>query len=233
MKRYKTSEHTRLGWYLGILAVSFELMLGMTYIFSKIKPDRIFGYITLLEGVFALTGLLLIDVIYGHSFRLKPDFFKPPETETFWPRTIYILGALFLLQIVMQFPLTVRTWHKALAIVFAGVSEELFFRGLLISPLIRLGENDTKFKIKKFGKRNEYYLEISFIEIFGITLSSFFFMMIHVNYYENTRLLISVFLSGIVLGLFYQKYRDLTANILAHFILNTIVTIQVFGQLFF
>lgn len=233
MKKYRTSEHTKLGWYLGALAVSFELIIGLTYIFSDIKSDRIFGYITLLEGTFALTGLLLIDIIYGKPFRLKPDFFKLPESETFWPRTIYILGSLFLLQLVLQFPLTVRTWHKALAIVFAGVSEELFFRGLLISPLIRLGKNDTKYKIRKFGKKQGYYLEISFIELFGIMLSSTFFAILHVNYYNNIRLMISVFLSGIVLGLFYQKYRDLTANILAHFILNTIVTIQVFGQLFF
>ena len=127
----------------------------------------------------------------------------------------------------MQFPLSVRDWHRALAIMFAGPAEELFFRGLMLSPFIRLGKNDTKLKIKNpFGGGN--LLEISPTELLGIFISSMFFMALHINYYGDKKLLATVFISGVILGLFYLKYKDLTANILAHFALNFIVVLQSF-----
>lgn len=223
----KNSEHTSLGWYLGILAVFFEIYIGLTYILSP--EDQYFAIMTIAEGGFALAGLLFIDAIYGKRIQFKPDHFKKPEGATFL-RMIYILGTLTVLQILMQFPLTVREWHRALAIVFAGPAEELFFRGLLLTPFIIMGRNDVKLRIKNPIKgKNKYLLEITPTEIAGIILSSMVFMVLHINYYGNITLLITVFLSGVVLGLYYIKYRDLTANILAHFLLNLIVV----GQSFF
>ena len=227
----KYSEHTRLGWGLGILAIFFGLGIGLTYVFSSDKYDQTFGILTIMEGGFALTGLLLIDVINGKQLQIKPDYFKPPETSTL-KRTIFILGALSILQIIMQFPLSVRDWHRALAIMFAGPAEELFFRGLMLSPFVRLGKNDTKLKIKNlFG--GGYILEVSPTELLGIFISSMAFMMLHINYYGDKKLLVTVFLSGVILGLFYLKYKDLTANILAHFALNFIVVLQSFWMIGF
>ncbi len=230
-KNSKYSEHTQLGWGLGALAIFFEFYIGLTYVFSSDTYARTFGILTIIEGGFALTGLIFIDVINGKQLQIKPDYFKPPETATL-KRTVFILGALSILQIVMQFPLSVRDWHRALAIMFAGPAEELFFRGLMLSPFIRLGKNDTKLKIKNpFG--GGYLLEISPTELLGIFISSMFFMALHINYYGDKKLLATVLLSGVILGLFYLKYKDLTANILAHFALNFIVVAQSFWMIGF
>lgn len=228
----KYSEHTKLGWSLGVLSVFFGIYIGLTYLLPG--EDMYFAWITIAEGFFALAGLLFLDKYYGKKVQFKPDHFKPPEPDTLL-HTVYILGALAVFQIlIMQIPLTVRTWHRALAIMFAGPSEELFFRGLLFTPFIIWGKNDTKFKVKNpFGGRNKYWLEISLTEISGIIISSIMFMMLHINYYGDTKLLVTVFGSGIILGLFYQKYKNLTANILAHFVLNFIFVFRSYWMISF
>lgn len=226
----KYSELTKLGWYLGIFAVAFELSIGCLYLLPS--EDRTFAMLTILEGGFALSGVLLYDVIHGKRFQLKPEFFKRPDDNTL-KHTAYILGSLFLLQIVMQLPLTVRTWARALSIMFAGPSEELFFRGLLITPFIILGKHSDKLKLKNPFRKKGFLLEISPIEIMGILISSIAFMMLHINYYEYIQFMLIAFLSGVILGLFYVKYKNLTANILAHFLLNFIIVIQSFWMINF
>lgn len=228
----KYSEHTKVGWGLGILSTFFGVYLGLTYLLPG--EDMYFAIITIVEGLFALAGLLCIDLFYGKKLQFKPKHFKPPEPATLL-QTVYILGTLAVFQIlIMQIPLTVRDWHRALAIMFAGPSEELFFRGLLLTPFIIWGKNDTKFKIKNpFGGKNKYWLEISPSEIGGIVLSSIAFMILHINYYGDTVLMITVLGSGVILGLFYQKYKNLTANILAHFVLNFIIVLRSFWMISF
>jgi membrane protease YdiL (CAAX protease family) len=226
MKLSKYSEHTKIGWYLGALAILFELSIGFSYLLPK--EDRAFGIITVIEGAFALTGLLFIDVIYGKKLQLKPDYFKPSDPKTFL-HTVYILGAITIFQIIiMQSPLSVRGWHRALAIMFAGPSEELFFRGLLLSPFMKGKGFGDELKIKNPFNQKKYLLEITIIQIVGIIFSSFAFTILHINYYGDRKLLVAVFGCGIILGLFYQKYKNLTANILAHFALNFIFVIQSF-----
>lgn len=232
MGKYDRSELTKIAWFLGILAAPTEIAIGLSYIFSDIKSDQLFGIISIIEGFFALSGLLLIDVIYGHPIDIKPDSFKKLESNTL-SRIGYIFISLLLIQILFQFPLTVRTVHKALAIIFAGVAEELFFRGLLITPFMKLGMSQEKFKLFKRPGKNGYYVEISLIEIIGILLSSIAFVALHFNYYGNLSLMLTVFVSGIILGFFYQKDKDITANILAHLLLNTWVVIQTFYMLSF
>lgn len=227
-----TSSLTRIDWLLGFIAFVTEIFLGVTYIFSQSQSDRLFGFITFLEGTFALFGILMIDVIYGKGFDLYPDHFRKMSFRTLDPLIINLVG-LFLIQLVLQFPLTVRTWHRALAIMFAGPSEELFFRGLMLAPFIKWGKDDNKYELSNPISKKKKILSISIIEVIGITISATAFTFLHVNYYETPKYLIVVALSGIFLGVVYQKYQDLTANIIAHFMLNTIITFRVFGQLLF
>jgi len=227
-----TSKLTRIDWFLGLLAFLTGTILGLSYMFATSESDRMFGFITFLEGTFALLGLLMIDVIHGRRFDLYPDQFRPLSFDMLYPLLIN-MGGLMLIQLLSQFPLTVRTWHRALAIMFAGPSEELFFRGFMLAPFIRWGEDDFKYEIKNPLSKRKKIISISIIELFGITLSATAFTFLHVNYYDTPKLLIVVAISGVFLGLVYQKYQDLTANILAHFFLNTIITIRVFGVLTF
>ena len=239
MRFKKTSEHTKIGWWLGAIAIATELSLGLTYAFSTISDDRLFGIITLIEGAFALVGLLFLDVIYGKQFDIKPDYFKRVDTYKTVKNMAYTLIVLIFVQFLLQFPLTVRTWQIMFAIWFAAVSEELFFRGLLLAPFLRVAEQNKgsqdilyeKLTIKLSKKTT--IISISLIEIMGISISAMFFTILHINYYSNKILLIMVFISGIVLGIAYQKHRNLLANILAHLFLNLIVTITIFGQLNF
>lgn len=78
--------------------------------------------------------------------------------------------------------------------VLAGVSEELFFRGLLL----------------RFGTRITNNL------VLGILISSLLFAMMHTNIYG----LPSIFMAGILLGTFYYLTGSLWCNILAHIVYN-------------
>jgi membrane protease YdiL (CAAX protease family) len=240
MRRYnKVSEHTKIGWYLGIIAIIVELSLGFTYAFSVKESDKIFGITTLIEGSMALIGLFLIDIVYGNSFDIKPDRFKKVDNYKTFKATIYTFGVLFLVQLLLQFPLTVRTWQRVFAIWFAGPSEELFFRGLLLAPFLREADQNKQSKdifYKRYSVRLSEkitLISISLIEFTGITISAIVFALLHYNYYDSRILIMMVLLSGIVLGIAYQRHRNLLANILAHMLLNVLVTFQTFGILIF
>jgi len=220
------SELTTIAYYLGVITIIIEFGLGFMYIFSENVVEQNFGILTMLEGSFALFGLYMIDLIYGNPVKLKPDNFKPLHRNTGF-RTIIILFTLVMIQLVMQVvPITIREVDRAMAIMFAGPAEELIFRGFIISVFIILGKDTQKYKIWKDK-------EISPIEIFGILLSSMLFAVIHVNYYGDFRIIISVFFSGLALGFLYWWWRDLTACILAHFLFNIITVAQSFYLLTF
>ena len=112
-------------------------------------------------------------------------------------------------------PITIRNIEIAFSIVFAGPSEELFFRGTIIGMFIFLRNNLEK---TKFAKTLGFSLV--FIEFFGVLFSSLFFALMHQNYYDQPAVLLATFFSGIVLGLMFWKFRDITANIMAHFFFN-------------
>jgi len=226
MKMRKTnakSIHTKLGFYLILIAGMIELYLGLRYMFSDIPSDQRFGIISILESMFAFSGLFIPDLLIYKRLRLIPsnDEFKPLDSNVF-ARMIIIFITLVLIQVIFMFvPMTVRTYEKALAVAFAGPSEEALFRGVLISIFISMGSNSEKITITS-------KIEISVIEIIGIIISSMLFMLLHVNYSSNPSLLVAVFFSGVALAVFYWKWRDLTACILAHLVLNIINVIQTF-----
>ena len=60
------------------------------------------------------------------------------------------------------------------------------------------------------------------MQIFAVIIQAVLFVAIHQNYYANLPMLISVFAGGIILGIFFVVWKDPTANILAHFLLNII-----------
>lgn len=228
------SIHTKISFWLGFVAILFEMYLGITYIWSSDSTDRLFGQLTMLEGVFALVGLYAIDLINRKKFRIIPKEYSKLDSNTFIRGSILVLS-LFLIQFVFQYvPLTVRTWQKAGAIIFAAPAEELFFRGLMIQIFIYVSSifPVASITLRKKSKGKEAR-ELSVVEGFGILFSAVLFSFLHVNYYGDIRILISVFVSGLFLGFFYWWFRDITANILAHFILNFITVIQIFGMVYF
>lgn len=203
----ETKALTRIDFFLGISAIIILFVIG-------IRHWDTWGKTNIMEGFFALMGLVSLDFIKNDDFgRGKP--YKPLRGITL------VRGlALFIIVVLVQvlasslIPFTIDNIELAMSIMFASVAEELFFRGFLISVFKRIGD---------LTQRQSKYAIFDFV---GMVLSSVFFAYIHTNYYNNPSMLIALFIGGMVFSIFYYKFDDLSANILAHFILNTFVVYQ-------
>jgi hypothetical protein len=105
-------------------------------------------------------------------------------------------------QIVLLF--VNRQWLMLFTAFTAGVTEELIFRGYILTRLSLLIKNR--------------YLPI--------VISAFLFGAIHFSY-KSLREIIFAFLIGIMFGVHYQKYRNIKVLIVAHFaidIINLLIT---------
>lgn len=217
-----TSTFSKLDFWTIIVAVLIQAYLGFRHIGDADAFGRKFGWMTLLEAGLGLGGLLFTDIVRGHKF--PPTNYREIETKT-GGRFLVIFILIVLVQVVFfAVPLTVRDEEMAMAIVFAAPCEEVSFRALTMSVFIRAGQDD-KDKIKIFKK------EISYTELIGFLMSSAFFAILHVNYYGELSLMLTVFWGGMVFAIAYWWTNDLTACILAHFLLNILVVYQNFFML--
>ena len=100
-----------------------------------------------------------------------------------------------------------KSWSEfAMAIVimafFPALFEELFFRGALQTLLERWWK----------------------APLLALIITSLFFSFIHMSIY----LFLSRFVLGLVLGLMYQRSKNIWVNIMAHFLNNTVAVLQLF-----
>lgn len=210
------------------MSIIFELYLAFKYINSSNEAEALFGITTLMEGIIGAIGLFLTAPLTGHRLRFKPEQFQKYNSHTIF-RAAIILGVLLVIQMIFQYiPLTIRDEDVAIAIVFAAPAEESFFRGFLMSFFIYMSSKTPTKKIRFFS-----FFSISILELMGMALSSLLFSFLHVNYYGNMNLLVMVFFSGLVLCIFFWKWRDLTALILAHLFLNIWVVGKYFWMVYF
>lgn len=208
---WKESVHTPISYISGVMAVVVQFVVGFRHLDVK------FGQMCVFLGFLALIGLIFLDLIHGRP--LYPKKFKEIHPNLII-RVLIIFGVIAVIQIIFQvIPLTIREAEYAMAVVFCAPAEELFFRGILLEPFFRMGKNNQDIRIT--SKKS-----ISYIEIMGIFLSGIFFAIYHTNYYNNPRLIGMVIGGGLWLGFMYYWYRDLTALILSHFLLNIIFIIQ-------
>lgn len=210
---WNESVHTKLSYLgFGIPAIIIQFYLGFRHLNEQ------FGILCIVEAIFGLSGLLFIDFLHGQK-SIYPKEFKKLSPDVFI-RVMIIFGVIALIQFLFQItPLVIRDIEYAMAIAFASICEELFFRGLLLEPFFMLGKTDKKIQLWK----NK---EISHIEILGILISGVAFSIFHINYYGNPSLMFMTFVGGIWLGFSYFYWKDLTAVILAHFLLNIIFIAQ-------
>lgn len=222
--RYNESEFTRIAYYLIVLAVIIQAYLWIMHIFDTDDPSKYFTYIAMIEAIFGTIGLLLLDPLKRKGFHLKPDHFKKLDTNLLTHTGIIFIG-IMIIQITVSFiPLTVKDWEIALSIMFAGPCEEVFFRGFLVSIFITaFSTSSDKYSLDVPGKK-----DLNYGVMIGIIISAIAFAGIHINYYNQPNLLVGVFLGGLWLGFTYWYWEDLSACILAHFLLNFIVVINQF-----
>lgn len=217
---WKESVHTPITYWFGIIAVGIEFFLGFRHI------DSLFGQLALVEAFFGLSGLLILDFIHG-TRGIYPKKFKKIKGEIVFRFAItfgVIAGIQFLFQVI---PLITST-EMAMAIAFAAVCEELFFRGVLMEPFFRYAKKiprSQKIRIWKNKKTGEIK-EITYLEIFGIMMNGIIFSFFHINYYGNPNLIFMVMFGGSWLAGAYFWWKDLTASMLAHFLLNIIFIYQ-------
>lgn len=234
---------TKYIWYLAILTIVVLLIIGLPYINSVYSDEQDFFIKTISEALMTLSALLLIDFIVYNRFYLKLRHreFRNVDSNT-GIRSVLILFVVVIIQIVSQMvPLTARNIDIALAIIFAAPAEELFFRALIISVFSKFGKNmdplisiriyypmDDKEGLKRSWKdgKEVFYRDFSFVDAIGILISAAAFAFIHTNYYYSPNLLLAIFLGGLWLGFMYWYWRDITANIIAHLILNIIAVGQ-------
>jgi len=222
---WKESVHTPLSYWFLVIAIGIEFVLGFRNI------STLFGILCILEGVFGIIGLLFLDMMHGTKSKsfIYPDKFKKVHPELFI-RFAITFGVIVVIQIVFQIIPLITTTELALAIVFCSVIEEYFFRGILLESAFksaRRAKSDQKFTVWKYSaKKKKAPKEITYVELLAILLSAVIFASFHINYYGNPNLLLTVFMGGLWLSAVYWWNKDLTAVILAHFMLNIIFVYQ-------
>lgn len=193
--------HTWISLLLSISAIAILFILGLLHINDVDEFGEAWGKFALLQGVLGLVGLI-------GNFTLSLNF----KIVQFDPEKMIfaVIGAIALLalQIFASLSLSVSSTEKMLYYLFSAVCEELFFRGFLMYLFI------------KISKKNYIIL------IIGIVIQALSFMMLHQNYYGHPEKLLVVFISGAILGILFVYKRDITVNIIAHFIVNAIAVGQ-------
>lgn len=228
-KDIKYSVHSKLSYFLLLLAMVIQFFIGFRHIGDADPIGRQFGTLTIVEGIFAMFGLFLIDPINSLGLRVKP---KP---ETYRKVGMYSLLSLtvalilnMLIQVVSKTTLTIRDEEMALAIIFCAPAEEAFFRGFLMTLFMKGDQEFSKGfkdipKVKLSRKK-----ELSMFIIFAILIDAMMFALLHVNYYDQLDLMFIVFFGGAVYAFVYFIWEDLTGVMLAHLIINVIAVWQMF-----
>jgi membrane protease YdiL (CAAX protease family) len=186
-----------------LVIITALVMFVLFLLHFQIEEDRPWATYTVMMLTFAVSGYLGTQITFQRPIgKVKYQI----ELKTTVRGTI-ILGSLFLIQLISNLVLSFTTVEQALYYVFAAVAEEVFFRVFLLSVAIRLMK---QWDLPPMTKHVSNVVQATA------------FAAIHQNYYHNFPMLVSVFFGGILLGYFFLWWRDPTANILAHFVLNVI-----------
>ena len=208
------------GYQSKISVIMVGLAIGvMVYVGIRNIGDT-WGIYALIQAGLGLFGYLFMQSFTGQGIIPKefPDFdsdtiiiignkpIKMKYLTTFAIATVFGLAITIVGQLIVAYRLAISTTEQALYFLFASVCEELFFRGFIIEAITILDNIAT--------------------QIMAVIASSFLFALAHINYYGNTIAIASVIVLGTVLAFDYIIFRNITAVIIIHFIINSIGTVQ-------
>lgn len=226
-------------WFI-VMGFSIELFIGLLYYQSSDPYDAYFGTISLMQGVFTLLGFVAMNIILYNRFDISYRNLKMPSSYTF-PRVILMSGIVAVVQLlIFIIPATVKDYEKVLAIAFAGVCEEVMYRGLIIGPFIRIRRYYEKKNfnfsfdvgipviLEKKQDNRRIRRTVGIFELMALLLSATIFTAVHFNYYGNFLALLSVYIGGLVWAFFYIYWRDITSLMLSHFLINFVFSIRTF-----
>jgi len=204
-----------LGIILPFLIVPFLSLLVL-------EKGQNFTYLFLLSRfiIWATLGLMLLYAHYGEVQK----FLLWEEEKYDWTFYILWIVALYLLcffsQVISAIPNMMGLREKSpnmlrmqhlmksyptlgmFTALTAGITEELFFRGYVMSRLALFFKN--------------YHLQV--------LISAALFCAIHISYH-NWGEIIFTFLLGLIFGYHYQRYRNIKVLMVVHFIVDAVATV--------
>lgn len=241
----KRAGHNAISLLLSIFAVSVMLYIYFKYMNSDEYISRAYAQYSLLLAILGIIGYVFIDLIDDYRITLIPKKLTKADYVGTLIKTmillIVILVVQFVTQYVVRFALT--DIDMIMYYVFAGTCEELFFRAFIIGILLegkRLFKRSKPStmnyyanpeKVNKFESRNsresKKFLELTIYDHlyiwFAVLISSIAFMMAHIGVYgQDPTLMATTMASGVILGIAYGYWRDLSANQLSHTLINII-----------
>jgi membrane protease YdiL (CAAX protease family) len=198
-----------------ILAVIFPLVAGIVLARFHINYiDRVF------YSRFIYWGDVLLLLFYAFKIEHQPLLIWKERA----PDVMFLIGSVVLLYLLgiaagfianiphllgwpennqMLKKVTAVMKNHSLLLVFtaltAGVTEELIFRGYVLTRLSLLFKN--------------WYVPV--------IISSVLFSLLHYGYW-SLRELIFTFLIGVIYSVYYQKYRNIKALIIVHFLVDLV-----------
>jgi membrane protease YdiL (CAAX protease family) len=198
----KNALHTRLSFMLIVIATSVMYFMGFRHLNDLDAYGQEWGKFALLQASLCLIGYVGGQIATQQP--LIPKIFRPIDFDSAI-HTLVILFAAMFTQLITQYTFSVENTEKAVYYIFAAVCEESFFRGFIITAILRISD---KFQFK----------------IIAVMVSASAFAAMHTNYYNNPDMLAGVAVGGLILGSLFVLWNDITANILGHFALNFIAT---------
>lgn len=210
--------NTIISFTLMIIGSLVMLYIGLKYIGSSDEIERIYAMYAFVMVFFGLSGLFTADYYDNRKINIIPKIEDLNEFNTFLYLTatliMFIISAIAEAILVIKMRLALSDTDFILYAVFAGVCEEAFFRKFLINMIIRLNTGYNE-------KPNVITL------IIALFVSSFAFMAIHLGVYGSDPIMLtSTLIGGFILGIGYIVFRDISANISAHCLKNTIGVIN-------
>ena len=213
----------------------YDLSFKLYPVYRGIDPDNAFIYYYL-HHIFQAIVFLALILAASKLFHLKfRDFgFNLRQYKAsikyalifvaVWAVIQFVVGYLMVCsgtQFDMGFPVNARnvTGYFLFEVLFSGTSEELFFRGLIITVLLQIAQKYI---------RNERY-----IYILAILVSTVIFMAGHIAFelfpfqvtYINAIQQITVVIAGSFYGIIFLKTKSLLGPIIMHNLLNGVITI--------
>ncbi|HEY9003395.1 MAG TPA: type II CAAX endopeptidase family protein [Mucilaginibacter sp.] len=204
-----------------ILFGGIALTLGLLILFDIWMGHMQMAYYDkLFYSRFIYWGILVVLLFYAFKIERQPFLLWKEENNAigFFLLSVLLLylssiGAAFVSavpvllglhekNIVMKKIIALITGHQAMIFFIAltaGVTEELIFRGYLLTRLSQLFKNN----------------------VVAIIVSSLLFAALHYKY-GSLRELIFTFLIGIIFSIYYIKYRNIKAIIITHFLIDYI-----------
>lgn len=209
--------HTVFTFITGLLS----FIIFFIYIFISLSLGR-FEFLFIAECAFAFLGVFFLwnPNIESPQYENRVQVFQKIKIIS-----LYRCSAILLIICCISFIITgifiiFSNIDLYFYVVLCAPSEELFFRGFYLSKLKRIYIY-SPFNIKITANRS-----ISLLEFFSVLSSSCLFTALHINYYENFRMLILLFCGGLILGWLYWRTEDLTACIFAHLFINIVTGLK-------